>query len=220
MISDLHISNELEPLSPEDTVAHALERMNKERVDLLPLVHQDVLMNYIPVGELETMKREAKLSEVPIFASVLPFVTLRQHLLNALSHLKSLNLSLLAVLDENGMYVGILKTSDVVKTLSQSLSIKSTGSIIVVRVKPVDYSLSDISRIIEYSDAKILGFITFELEASNEIEIHMKLNTTSLKNVLATLERYDYRVVQYFNREDLTDDMDSRYENLMKYMDI
>jgi len=220
MISDLHINNELEPLSPNHTVAQALDMMNSRHLDLLPLVHNNHLVNYANVYELEKLDKKTLLSELPLFASVLPFVTLTQHLLNALSHLKTLNLSLMAVLDENGLYVGMLKTSDVVMALSQSLSIKSRGSIIVLKVKPVDYSLSDIARIIEYSDAKILGFITFEIEETGDIEIHIKLNTTTLKNILATLERYDYRVVQYFNREDLTDDTDSRYENLMKYMDI
>ncbi len=220
MISDLHINNELEPLSPLDTVGIALERMNSRHLELLPVVHQDHLVNYANIHDIEKMNKDIKLSELPLFAPVLPFVTMNQHLLNALSHLKTLNLSLMAVLDENGQYQGILKTSDVVMALSQSMSIKSNGSIIVIRVRPIDYSLSDISRIIEYSDAKILGFLTFEVESTGEIEIHMKLNTTALKNVLATLERYDYRVVQYFNREDLTDDLDSRYENLMKYMDI
>jgi hypothetical protein len=125
----------------------------------------------------------------------------------------------MAVLDENGEYQGVLITKDVVKAISNSLSIRSSGSIIVLRIKPNDYSLSDISRIIEYSDAKILGFFIFEVEGSNDIEVHLKLNTTVLKHILATLERYDYKVVQYFNREDLADDMDQRYENLMNYID-
>jgi hypothetical protein len=48
----------------------------------------------------------------------------------------------------------------------------------------------------------------------------LKLNTTMLKNILATLERYNYKVTQYFSREDLIDDLDSRYESLMKFLDI
>ena len=220
MISDLHVNNELEPLSPQETVGEALAKMNSLHLDLLPLVDGQQLVNYISIYDLEKVDQEANLSSLPLFAPVLPYVNRMQHLLNALSHLKTLNLSLLAVLDENGHYFGILKTRDVVMALSRSLSVRAIGSIIVLRVKPVDYSLSDISRIIEYSDAKILGFLTFEVEGSSEIELHLKLNTTALKHVLATLERYDYRVIQYFNREDLIDDTDSRYENLMKYMDI
>jgi acetoin utilization protein AcuB len=221
MISDLHINNTLEPLSPKDSVAYALRRMIAYRVDLLPLIDaRQHLVNYVNLYDIENMDKDIALSELPLFSPVLPFVNAKQHLFTALGHLKSLNLSLMAVLDDDGQYSGILKTSDVVMALSQSLSIRSAGSIIVIRVRPVDYSFSDISRIIEYSDAKILGFFTFEIEETGEIEIHLKLNITVLKNVLATLERYDYRVVQYFNREDLTDDLDSRYENLMKFIDI
>jgi hypothetical protein len=141
------------------------------------------------------------------------------HILSILNHLKSLDLSLMAVLDEHGIYQGFLKTRDLVTALSKSLSIRSHGSIVVLKVKPMDYSLSDISRIVEYNDARILGFFIFENEESGELEIHMKLNTSSLKHILATLERYDYTIHQYFDREDHADDNDHRYENLMKIID-
>jgi len=91
---------------------------------------------------------------------------------------------------------------------------------VVLEVLPQDYSLSDIARIIEYNDAKVLGVFTFEIEGKNELEVHLKLNTTILKNILATLERYNYKVTQYFSREDLIDDLDTRYESLMKFLDL
>ena len=220
MISDSYICYDIEPFSPKLTVAEAIERMHKQHVDLMPVVKDERLINYVGIEDLEHMDAKATLGDMHLYAPILPFVTLNQHLLSALTHLKTLNVSLMAVLDENGVYQGVLKTRDVVKALSSSLSIKNSGSIIVLHVKPIDYSLSDLSRIIEYSDAKILGFFIFEVEGSDELEIHLKLNTTILKHVLATLERYDYKVVRYFNREDPADDMDLRYENLMKFIDV
>ncbi len=219
MITDQYLSNDIEPLSLDDTVKTALEKMNRLHVDLLPVIYNNHLVNYAGIDVIEHLDNNIKLSELELYASVLPFVHTAQHLLHALTHLKSLNVSLMAVLDEQGEYQGVLKTKDVVKALSNSLSIRSSGSIIVIRVKPIDYSLSDLSRIIEYSDAKIMGFFIFEVEGSDELEVHIKLNTGVLKHILATLERYDYKVVQYFNREDLADDMDQRFENLMNYID-
>jgi len=219
MITDQYLSNDIEPLSLDDTVKTALEKMNRLHVDLLPVIYNNHLVNYAGIDVIEHLDTDIKLSELELYASVLPFVHTSQHLLHALTHLKSLNVSLMAVLDEQGEYQGVLKTKDVVKALSNSLSIRSSGSIIVIRVKPIDYSLSDLSRIIEYSDAKIMGFFIFEVEGSDELEVHIKLNTGVLKHILATLERYDYKVVQYFNREDLADDMDQRFENLMNYID-
>lgn len=220
MISDSYICYDIEPFAPNVLVSEAIRKMNKQHLDLMPIVKDEHLVNYVAIEDLEKMDGNALVSDLNAYAPVLPFVTLNQHLLSALTHLKTLNVSLMAVLDEQGIYQGVLKTKDVVKALSSSLSIRNSGSIIVLHVKPIDYSLSDLSRIIEYSDAKILGFFIFEVEDSDELEIHLKLNTTLLKHILATLERYDYKVVRYFNREDPADDMDLRYENLMKFIDV
>ncbi|MDP2174617.1 MAG: CBS domain-containing protein [Bacteroidota bacterium] len=220
MFSDQYIIKDVEPLIPNQTVEEALLVLNKLHIDMLPLVDNQKLVNYISYENLEGHASNVLLSRIPFFTTVLPFVTPNQHIINVLSQLKTLNLSLLAVLDDENNYVGILKTKDIVKALSQSLSVKSQGSIIVIRLKPQDFSLSDIVRIIEYGDAKVLGFFTFEIENSDELELHLKLSTTFLRNILATLERYEYNVVQYYNREDANDDNDWRYEHLMKFIDL
>lgn len=219
MITDQYLTSDMEPLALEQTVADAILQMNRFHMDILPIVHNHHLVNYASSDVIEKLDPQTKLAELDQYSTVLPIVNSGQHLLHALTHLKSLNVSLMAVIDEDGEYMGILKTKDVVKALSASLSIRSSGSIIVIRMRPNDYSMSDLSRVIEYSDAKILGFFIFEVENSNELEVHLKLNTAVLKHVLATLERYDYKVIQYFNREDLADDLDERYENLMNFID-
>lgn len=220
MITDQYITYDIEPLSIKDTVAEAIRRMNQFHVDVLPVVDNMHLVNYADFELLEELDENSLLSEIELFATVLPFVKLNQHLLDALTHLKSLDVSLMAVLDENGEYQGVLRTRDVVKAFSESLSIRNSGSIIVIKMKAIDYSFSNLSRVIEYSDAKILGLFVFESKTSDDLEIHIKLNITHLKHVLATLERYDYKVIQYFNREDASDDLDERYQNLMTYIDI
>jgi acetoin utilization protein AcuB len=220
MIAEEYLTTVLEPLEPTDTVSEAYEKLGRFRVELLPLVHNNQLVNYIGYEQLENKDPELLLGEIPPYHVVLPTILPGQHLFDALRQLKVLQLPMLAVLNEDGQYLGILKTAEITNILSKSLSLGSTGSIIVLNVLPKDYSLSDIARIIEYNDAKVLGVFTFEIEGKNEIEVHLKLNTTILKNILATLERYNYTVSQYFSREDLIDDIDSRYESLMKFLDI
>jgi signal-transduction protein with cAMP-binding, CBS, and nucleotidyltransferase domain len=220
MIAEAHLTTLLEPLEPSDTVKYAYEKLAALHVELLPVVKNYQLLNYIGYAQLEGRAQTDKLSDIPLYHPILPSILPEQHLFDALKQLKFLNLPMLAVQNEEGQYIGILKTSDIVSILSKSLSIGATGSIVVLEVLPQDYSLSDIARIIEYNDAKVLGVFTFEIEGKNELEVHLKLNTTMLKNILATLERYNYKVTQYFSREDLIDDLDSRYESLMKFLDI
>ena len=104
--------------------------------------------------------------------------------------------------------------------MSKSLSIKQGGSILVIKIKPQDYALSELSRVIEYAEAKIIGLLIFEMEGQEDLELHVKLNTSSLANCLSALERHGYHVAQYFNREDSQEDLDSRYANLMKFIDL
>ena len=220
MISDSYICFDIEPFSAKLKVSEAIERMHKLHVDLMPVVKDDRLINYVAIEDLENMDEGSELEDMPLYAPILPFVTPNQHLLSVLTHLKTLNVSLMAVLDEQGVYQGVLKTKDVVKALSSSISIKNSGSIIVLRIKPIDYSLSELSRVIEYSDAKIIGLLLFEMEGQEDLEVHLKLNTSTLANCLSALERHGYHVAQYFNREDAQDDLDSRYANLMKFIDF
>lgn len=220
MIAEEYLTTILEPLELNDTVSKAYEKLFQWHVEMLPLVHNDQLLNYIGYSQLENQQPDVKLGDISPYHPVLPSILPQQHLFDALKQLKFLQLPMLAVQNEEGKYLGILKTSEIVSILSKSLSIGSVGSIIVLKILPQDYLMSDIARIIEYNDAKILGVFTFEIEGKSEIEVHIKLNTTILKNILATLERYNYIVHQYFSREDLVDDLDSRYESLMKYLDI
>lgn len=219
MYSKQFIISDIEPLNPQQTVKEAIEILHLLHLDILPLVKNKELLNYVPIETIEQYSLATLLSNVQRFSTVLPFISPEQHILDALTHLKTLNISLLSVLDEQNQYLGFVKTKDIVKGMSNSLTVKSHGSIVVIKMKAIDFSLADIVRIIEYNDAKVIGFFTFEIEETNDIEIHLKLNTSILRNVLATLERYDYHVIQYFNREDINDDNDLRYENLMKYLD-
>jgi acetoin utilization protein AcuB len=220
MIAEEFLTTVLEPLEINDTVGSAYEKLVQLHVEILPLVHNNQLINYIGYNQLENQSPKKKLRELSLYHPVLPTILPEQHLFDALKQLKFLQLPMLAVQNEQGEYIGILKTSEIVSILSKSLSIGSAGSIIVLKILPKDYLLSDIARIIEYNDAKILGVFTFEIEGKSEMEVHLKLNTTILKNILATLERYNYTVHQYFSREDLIDDLDNRYESLIKYLDI
>lgn len=106
MISDSYICYDIEPFSPKLTVAEAIERMHKQHVDLMPVVKDERLINYVGIEDLENMDAKATLGDMHLYAPILPFVTLNQHLLSALTHLKTLNVSLMAVLDENGCIKG------------------------------------------------------------------------------------------------------------------
>ena len=221
MLTDQYINNSIQALKVTDDIDFAINYMEDCQVHFLPVLKGQELVNYVELNQLYNLNdSQNPLSDLPLYAPVLPFLTLGQHLMSVLAYLKSMDLPLLAMLNEAGEYLGLLQAKDIGEAMSKSLSIKQGGSILVIKIKPQDYALSELSRVIEYAEAKIIGLLIFEMEGQEDLELHVKLNTSSLANCLSALERHGYHVAQYFNREDSQEDLDSRYANLMKFIDL
>lgn len=132
----------------------------------------------------------------------------------------SLSMDVLAVTDSHGVYLGAINPQSLLQFWATSIGIKQPGSVIVLQVHSMDYMLSEIVRIVESNDVKILNIGVHEATDSEYLWLSLKLDTGILKGVLASLERYNYHLYAYFMRSDLQDDSDLKYQQLMKYLDL
>jgi acetoin utilization protein AcuB len=85
-----------------------------------------------------------------------------------------------------------------------------------------DYSLSEISRHVESNDAKILSaYVSPDELDPYKIKLTLKINTTDISRIIATLERFEYRIIAQFqeNGEGKQADKD-RYDLLLKYLNM
>ena len=53
-----------------------------------------------------------------------------------------------------------------------------------------------------------------------KMEITIKVNKQDLTRILATFDRYEYVVVESYQESDGVDDIKSRYDHLMKFLDL
>jgi hypothetical protein len=74
-------------------------------------------------------------------------------------------------------------------------------------------------RLVELNGAKVVGMVVNDSN-DDELLVHLKLNTTVLKAILATFERYGYQVVAAHLREDTTQGDDERFRSYLKFLDI
>ena len=95
------------------------------------------------------------------------------------------------------------------------------GGILVLSMDLIDYSLAEISRYVEENNAKVISSTMIEDPLDKgKIKLTLKINQMDLSRVVATLERFGYRVIGRYqeNRTD-TDDKD-RIDMLMRYLNI
>jgi len=129
---------------------------------------------------------------------------------------------ILPVIDEQKKYLGSIDKKSFVKIFGNSLAIKIPGSLIVLEVFSEDYSLTEISTIVESENAKILGlFINIRNTTDNIFEISIKLNLTNIDRILASFERYNYKVKYYSSIESIaTEKIIENYNALIHYLNV
>ena len=91
----------------------------------------------------------------------------------------------------------------------------------MLELSPVNYSLSQISQIIESNDAKVLSLYTHVPKDLEVYEVTLKVNVTDISSIIETFVRYDYVIKAVYMDDSLLNHMYSeRYELFMKYMNL
>jgi acetoin utilization protein AcuB len=84
-----------------------------------------------------------------------------------------------------------------------------------------DYSLSEISRLIEENRTKILSSIVKEDPMDpGKIRLTLKLNQLDLSRIVATLERFNYHVIGRYQESKQSGSEKDRIDMLLRYLDI
>ena len=113
--------------------------------------------------------------------------------------------------------LGITDSMDA--SLSFMINQGGMGAILVLKMSDRDYAPSQISRWIEENDAKILGLLISPAD-QGMLNVNIKLNTSSVKNILATLSRQNINVEQVFMADDYDENDTKAYDVVFKFLDL
>jgi hypothetical protein len=92
------------------------------------------------------------------------------------------------------------------------------GAIVVLQIMPRDFTLTEISRIAESNQVKIIGVDVKTLDDSSYLEVIIKFNTTEINPLLHAFERFDYKIKLVLNLASNDQDDDQRLNWLIKYI--
>ncbi len=212
------ISSSIISLLPDDDGNRALELMNLYRVNHLAVVKNDFYLGVVSDKEINNWNSSDEYIEehLPNLAS--PHVIYNQHLFDIIEVLEKNNLSVVPVLDENKQYKGVITNRKLLYTIANSAAIQSVGGVIVLQMNHNDYSLTEISNIIENNDAKILSTYVTSTPESTKMELTIKINKTEITPIIKDLERYEYSIVASYKEDDEDVDFLERYEQLMRFL--
>ena len=206
------------PLKPEDSVSKAQRWMDELKTSELPVTTGDKFLGIVS----ENMTHDQMNAEVVgdlILSGQECVIHENNHYYEVLSLSYKKGVRLVAVLDTNDKYLGVVSIGDVVEAFAQVSSAHFSGAIIVLEVEEKDYSLSQISRIIEMNDAKILSSYVAPIpEKSDSYRITLKLNVEDIFQIKTTLENSNIKIDATFNTAALSYEEKERLNLFMKYL--
>jgi acetoin utilization protein AcuB len=203
----------------EDKVSFALQCMEDYDVQHLVVVKDDYFLGILAKSDLLDTNESNTLTVLS--DSFLKIgVSANAHFLSALDLFTKHQLSLLPVLNEQQECIGVITNEQLNDVLAHFLEVAKPGAILVLSVSPYQYSLSEMSRIVESNNAQILQLNTHFDEANGNLVVTLKLNKDEAGAIIATFERYDYQILHYFGITPLNNDIENHYHNLMNYLDV
>ena len=219
MLAKELITDTLPSVKTSDKASRVLEWMSEFKVGQLPVVNHEALLGLVTEQDLI----ESDIEDLPIggIRLSLPATTSvfeDTHFFEALKVAHLMNLDVLPLLDaRDNSYVGAITYHDFLRHAAEVLGVSEPGGIIVLSIAPNNYSISEIGRICESNDAKILSLNLANAE-DGKLLVTLKLNVRELSRVIATFQRFEYEIARVVFDTEQLDDYRESYENLLRYL--
>jgi len=206
-------------LQLEDKVSFALQCMEDFDVQELAVVKEDYFLGIVQKSDLLDTDEAATLMVLSEeFKKIMLVDT--AHFLTALDLFSKHHLSILPVVNEQQECIGMIPQKSLNDALAKFLGVDLPGAIIVLSVAPYQYSLAEMSRLVESNNAQIVQLNSYFDESNGAMIITLKINKDEAQAIIATFQRYDYQLVQYFGKTPLNNDIEAHYHHLMNYLDV
>ena len=220
MIARDLINDSYPPLKPSDTGLKAMRWLEEFHLNQLPIVDGTNYLGLISeedVLKLDSLERPFGSHQLSL---IQPFVKATEPVFEVVKILAREQLSIVPVVDDNKHYLGLISLGDVMHYYKESGVFEDATGVIVLEMETRSYSLSEIAHLVEAEDAKILSsYITPNLE-SEMYDLTLKINQVDLSRILSSFSRHGFYVKEHYNQAQFAEDIKSRYDSLIKYLDI
>ena len=210
----------LPALKPADSVGQALDWMQEHRIGQLVLTD---------AGDYRGVVSEELLLDVPDSESPLrdvmrlfeqTYVYEDQHLLEVMGLVIKNRMDVVAVLNEGREFTGTISVSELMKQFTEELGISEPGAILILSLKERDYSMAEVSRLVESNSVKIISsyFSSAAYGMPDRSRLTLKLNRREITPVISTLERFGYQIEAAFANAPVESIDQDRLDSLLRFL--
>jgi acetoin utilization protein AcuB len=221
MIAEMLISDSIPSVTLQDIASKVLSLMDVFRVSHLPVVSKLEYLGVISDKEIfDANDFDEPLSNFAGDQLLKLHVHPHQHIFEVAAVASAWGVSIVPVLAKDHTYLGSISRYDLSTTLTTLFSPNEPGGILELQMCENNYSLSQITQIIEGNDARILSLYTWKPAGSTtELNVTIKVNIVDLSAIIQTLTRYNYDInATFMDQTPLKSLIDDRFDQFMRYI--
>jgi acetoin utilization protein AcuB len=207
-------------LHPDDRVITAKEMMADHHVAHLPVVSDNKFLGIVNEDDLlDAASEQDPVSVLQTFFShaSVPGIA---HVLDTLHVCSEFQLTLIPVLGTDSEYLGSITALDLLRHTELIIGAGDPGAIIVLEMDRVNFAFSEIIKLVETNDAQVTQLNTYLDPKTSSFYITLRINKLEVSDIIATFQRYEYKIKYYFGEEQYENELRSNYNHLMNYLSI
>lgn len=213
-----YITTDFKAIDSQDSIATVKDFFDEVNISHFPVVEEGVFIGNLSAEDIETFDDNKKIIDYKY--TLESFFTRTDSVwLEVLEVFAKNHANLIPVLDENNSYIGYYEIDDIMTFFHQTTFLKEPGRIIKVKKGIIDYSMSQITQIVESNNGKLLGLFISESDAAT-IEVTLKISMGAINEIIQTFRRYNYEITSEHHEDDYINNLKERSDYLDRYLNI
>lgn len=214
------ITDKIPFVKTSHTGLEVLTLMDDFKVSHLPIANNEQFLGLISEEDIFSQNRfDDSIGSLQLSLSR-AYVNEDQHIYEVIKTISEQKLSLVPVVDNRNVCLGVITLDTLVQRFAELMAASNPGGVLILELNENDYSLSEISQIVESNDARILSVYLRTFSESTKLEVTLKINKLDLSSIIATFNRYDYVIRASFSESGYDDYLRDRFDSFMTYLNI
>ena len=219
MLAKEFLIKQIPLLKSSDTGYVALSLMEEYKLRHLPVAENGKYIFLLSERDIFAMTDiKNSVENTGLYA---PYVSGETSVLEALQVMSNNQLTLLPVVNREGIYEGAITLPVLIEKMAELTGAGLKGAVIALELNAADYVLSEIARLTEANNAGILSLLTYPVKGTSKLIILIKIDLEDASPVLRSLERFNFNVLYYSQKNGLVNDvMRNRLDELIYYIEM
>ena len=213
-----YITNDYKAIDSQETIADVQDFFEEVSFSHFSVLNEGTYIGCIAADDIETFDTDKKIED---YKYTLEGFFARKNMiwLDVLEVFAKNHSNVVPVLGDDNAYLGYYELEDIVKFFHETPFLKEQGAVIVVEKNAIDFSMGQITQIVESNNGKLLGLFISDATAE-KIQVTIKIALGSMNEIIQTFRRYNYEIVSEHHEDNYINNLRERSEYLDKYLNI